>query len=96
MRINMLIYYWYVNDKKGIMFLLKILTIHVWSQYRGRKHFCHYFSQAFRTAESLKCHIKDCFKINSKKWLRCLQKRNALDSEIMREKNVHGKFSKSF
>ena len=22
--------------------------------------------QAFRTAEKLKCHIKDCFKINSK------------------------------
>ena len=32
----------------------------------GRKHFCRYCLQAFRTAEKLKCHIKDCFKINGK------------------------------
>ena len=29
-----------------------------------RKHFCRYCLQAFRTAEKLKCHINDCFKIN--------------------------------
>ena len=34
--------------------------------HRGRKHFCRYCLQAFRTAEKLKCHIKDCFKINGK------------------------------
>ena len=28
-----------------------------------RKHFCHYFLQAFSTKELLKSHIKDC-KIN--------------------------------
>ena len=33
--------------------------------HQGRKHFC-YCLQAFRTAEILKCHIKDCFKINGK------------------------------
>ena len=30
----------------------------------GRKHFCCYCLQAFRTAGKLKCYIKDCFKIN--------------------------------
>ena len=34
--------------------------------YRGRKHFCRYCLQAFRTVEKLKCRIKDCFKINGK------------------------------
>ena len=34
--------------------------------HRGRKHFCRYCLQAFRTADKLKCHIKDCFKINGK------------------------------
>ena len=32
--------------------------------YRGRKHFCCYCLQAFSTKEILKCHFKDCFKIN--------------------------------
>ena len=31
-----------------------------------RKHFCHYYLQAFSTEEILKCHVKDCFKINGK------------------------------
>ena len=34
--------------------------------HRGRKHFCRYCLQAFSTEEILKCHIKDCFKINGK------------------------------
>ena len=34
--------------------------------YPVRKHFCSYCLQALTTAEKLKCHIKDCFKINSK------------------------------
>ena len=33
---------------------------------RGREHFYCYYLQAFRTAEKLKCKIKDCFKINAK------------------------------
>ena len=32
----------------------------------GRKHFCCYCLQAFSTVEILKCHIKDCFKINGR------------------------------
>ena len=32
--------------------------------HRGEKHFCRYCLQTFRTAENLKCHIKDYFKIN--------------------------------
>ena len=34
--------------------------------HRGRKPFCCYCLQAFSTEELLKCHIKDCFKINGK------------------------------
>ena len=37
-KINILIYYWYVK----------------------------YYLQGFRTTDALKCHIKDCFKINGK------------------------------
>ena len=32
----------------------------------GRKHFCGYCLQAFRTAEKLKCHANNCFKVNGK------------------------------
>ena len=35
--------------------------------YHGKKkHFCRYCLQAFSTEETLKRHIKDCFKINGK------------------------------
>ena len=34
--------------------------------HRGKKHFCYYCLQAFSTDKILKCHIKDCFKINGK------------------------------
>ena len=34
--------------------------------HRGRKHFYRYCLQAFRTAETLKTRIKDCFQINDK------------------------------
>ena len=36
----------------------------------GRKHFCCYCLQAFRTTEKLKCHIEDCFKINGKQTIK--------------------------
>ena len=46
--------------------------------------------QAFRRAEKLKCHIRNCFKINGKLNLivKLIQKKtvNILDSKIMREK----------
>ena len=34
--------------------------------HRGRKHFCRYCLEAFRTAEKLKCDINNCLKINGK------------------------------
>ena len=34
--------------------------------HRGRQYFCRYCLLAFGTVEKLKCHIKDCFKINGK------------------------------
>ena len=34
--------------------------------HRGRKHFCRYCLQAFRIAKTMKCCMKDCFKINGK------------------------------
>ena len=50
------------------------------------KHFCRYCSEAFKTEEILKHHIKDCFKINGKKRIRMAEKANILNSEIMQEK----------
>ena len=37
--------------------------------HHGKNIFYHYLSQAFRTEEILKCHIKDCFKTNDNKKL---------------------------
>ena len=51
--------------------------------HRGKKHFCGYCLQAFSTKEILKCHINNCFKINSKKGLRCLKKVSTLNSKMM-------------
>ena len=42
--------------------------------HHGRKHFCRYYLQPFRTAEKLKCHIKDCFKINGKQSIKMSKK----------------------
>ena len=38
--------------------------------HRGRKRFCRYCLQAFRTAEIFKFHIKDCFKFNDKQTIK--------------------------
>ena len=40
----------------------------------GRKHFCRYCLQAFVTEEILKCHIKDCFKVNGKQTIKMSKK----------------------
>ena len=45
-----------------------------------------YCLQAFSTEKTLKYHVKDCFKINKKKWLRSLKKLNWLNSKAMKEK----------
>ena len=42
--------------------------------HRGKKHFYHYYLQAFQTAEKLKFHIKDCFKINGKQTIKMPKK----------------------
>ena len=49
------------------MFLSKI-SIHscIFILYTVEKHFCRFFLETFSTGEILKCHIKDCFKINGK------------------------------
>ena len=62
---NLLIYYWYEEKTKDIMFSSK--TYHTLN--RGRKHFCRYCLQAFSTEEILIYHIKDCFRTNGKKGL---------------------------
>ena len=54
--------------------------------HHGRKHFCRYFLQVFRTAEKVKCHIKDCCKINGKQRIKIPKKVNKLHSKIMKEK----------
>ena len=51
----------------------------------GRKYFCHYYLRAFRTAEKLKCQIKDCFKINGKQQkIKTTQKDEYISSKIMK------------
>ena len=56
----------------------------------GRKHFCGYCLQAFRTAEKLKCHIKDCFKSNGKHTIKMPKK-----GEYVKFKNFEGKVKSS-
>ena len=48
-----------------------------------------YCLQAFRTADVLKCHIKNCFKINGKQSIKVPKNVNMLDSKIMKEKQSH-------
>ena len=71
--------------------LIKHLNIflHDYTLHSRRKHFCCHCLQAFRTAETLKCHIKDCFKIKSKQRIKIPKKVNLLDSKIMKEKQYH-------
>ena len=35
-----------------------------------RKHFCRYCLKAFSTKKKLKCHVMDCFKVNSKQLIK--------------------------
>ena len=51
-----------------------------------REENCCYCLQAFRTAETLKCHIKDSFKINHKKKVKMPK-----NSEYVRFKNKERK-----
>ena len=56
------------------------------SLHHARKYFCRYCLHAFITEETLKHHIKDCFKIMANKRLRCLRKVNMLNLNILQEK----------
>ena len=44
--------------------------------------------QAFSTEKTLKYHVKDCFKINKKKWLRSLKKLNWLNSKLWKKNKI--------
>ena len=59
--------------------------------HHGRKHFCRYCLQAFRTAEKLKCHIKLCFKINGKQTIKMPKK-----DEYIKFKNYKRKIKSPF
>ena len=54
--------------------------------HHGRKHFCCYCLQSFRTVEKLKCYIKDCFQNNGKKTIKMPEK-----GEYMKFKNFRTK-----
>ena len=66
---SILIYYLQKKKEKETMFLSKI-SIHSCINHilhlRKKKHFWRFCLQSFRTEEILKCHIKDCLKINDK------------------------------
>ena len=49
----------------------------------GKKYFCRYCLHAFITEEVLKCHIRDCFKINDKERTIIPKKVNILNSKIL-------------
>ena len=51
-----------------------------------RRHFCCYCLRNFSISEILKSQVNGSFKIDGKKWLRCLKKMNMLDSRIIKIK----------
>ena len=57
------------------------------TSHRERKHFVHFF----RTAEKLKCYIKNCFKINGKKTIKMPKK-----GEYIKSKNFGRKIKSPF
>ena len=42
--------------------------------HHGKKYFCRYCLKAFSSEEILRCHIKDCFKINGKQTIKMPEK----------------------
>ena len=58
------------------------MFMHDHSLHRGRKHFCRYCLHTFITENNLKCHIKDCFKINGKQRIKILK-----NGEYVKSKN---------
>ena len=43
-----------------------------------------YCLEAFNTAETLKNHVNDCFKVNGKQMIKMPKKKKMLDSKIMK------------
>ena len=64
------------EGEKKLYFLIQKLNTFIYDHtlHHGKKHFCCYCLQAFRTAGKLKCHIKDCFKINGKQTIKMSKK----------------------
>ena len=54
------------GEKKYVLIKCFNTFMYNHSLHRGRKHFYRYCLHAFITEEILKCHFKDCFKINGK------------------------------
>ena len=52
----------------------------------SKTHFCRYCLQGFSTEEILKCHIKDCFKVNGRQKTIMLKMVDMLNSKIIKEK----------
>ena len=51
----------------------------------GRKHFCRYCLHAFTTEESLKLHIKNCFKTNGEQMIIVSKKVNMLSLTFLKK-----------
>ena len=83
---------------KGFNTLMYDHTLH-----HGRKSFCRYCLQPFRTAHALTCHIKNCFKINGKQRIKIqtIKYTNKYQTHVACSYNykllcVNDKFSKPF
>ena len=78
------------GEKKKYILINRLIDfnrfIYDHSLHHTRKYFCRYCLHAFITEETLKHHIKDCFKIMANKRLRCLRKVNMLNLNILQEK----------
>ena len=69
------------------MLLSKIITfMYDHMSHHRRNRFCHYCLETFSTAEILKSHVNDCFKINGKQMIKNSKRVNILDSKIMERK----------
>ena len=67
------------------------IFIHDNTLYHERKHFFRYCLYAFVTEKVLKCHIKDCFKINGKRTKKMLK-----EGEYIKFKNFERKIKSPF
>ena len=80
------------GEKKYYVLIKDLNTfMHDHTLHRGRKHFCNYCLQAFRTAEKLRCHIKDYLKIDGKQTINMPQK-----GEYIKFKNFGRKIKLTF